>query len=523
MKKRSLLDFIQGSSSLGLQVKTEDKLFKNETVQILKPPNFEFFTENQKKQSNDIDKNLVFSNNDNTLLVDIVRPRTLSGILGHVECKKQVLNFLKEPEKRIKQALLLSGPTGCGKTLLASLAIQEANYEKWDDSILDLSKDSNDVSIEQAIINLSQRKSLSGKPWCAVIECIEGFASEERTSILKAIKTSTIPIIITCDDAYDSSNKVFRESCTHVRMYQNDTNTILRILFKAGEVYGLKLSPETASNILVNSNQNVRLALNTLQLLATTKKTAKKGSALSSADESFNLFTACSRLCAATPNAYEKSLVISSGDSEMFISLLYQNSLSSTSFSNPIMLNVSKLMDSFVQSDLLMNQFLIEEGTLLCSLSAKLSMTVPTPEKQSYFPLYYSIMSSKKSRKDRLSFASGILSELVLGEERPLYTHSSHTLTQIQTQTQTQTQTQNTKKSKKKSTETSFVRDILPDSKLILLSQIRPSGLDAIDTFLVLRSRVNGRNDIKTLKHEGLYITGDPQANTWIQKGIFLK
>ena len=139
-------------------------------------------------------------------------------------------------------------------------------------------------------------------------------------------------------------------------------------------------------------------------------------------------------------------------------------------------------------------------------------MTVPTPEKQSYFPLYYSILSSKKSKKNRLSLASGILSELVLGEERPLYTHSNHLNTKA-----------NLKKSKKKITETSFVRDILPDSNLVLLSQIRPSGLDALDTFLVLRSRVNGRNDIKILKHEGLYVTGDPQANTWIQKGIFLK
>jgi DNA polymerase III delta prime subunit len=508
MKKRSLLDFINGS----LSSKNED--IKNESVQILRPPTFEFFNESQKKESNEIEKSLILSSPNNTLLVDIVRPRTFSNILGHIQCKKQVLNFLKEPEKRTKQALLLSGPTGCGKTLLSTLAIQEANYEKWDDSILDLSKDSNDVSIEQAILNLSQRQSLSGKPWCAVIECIEGFGSEEKTSILKAIKTSTIPIIITCDDAYDSSNKVFRESCTHVQMYQNDTNTILRILFKAGEVYGLKLSPETASNILINSNQNVRLALNTLQLLATTKKTARKGAPLSSADESFNLFTACSRLCAATPQAYEKSLVISSSDSEMFISLLYQNCLSSTSFSNPSMLNVSKLMDSFVESDLLMNQFLIEEGTSLCSFSAKLSMTVPTPEKQSYFPLYYSILSSKKSKKNRLSLASGILSELVLGEERPLYTHSNH----LNTNTKL-----NLKKTKKKITETSFVRDILPDSRLVLLSQIRPSGLDALDTFLVLRSRVNGRNDIKILKHEGLYVTGDPQANTWIQKGIFLK
>ena len=511
MKKRSLLDFIQDSSTSKIITSNNESKIK---VQVLRAPELTFFDERTSKELIQVQTSIFTTNtNTNNLLVDIVTPRTLSGILGHVECKKQVLNFLKEPEKRTKQALLLSGPTGCGKTLLATLAIQEANYEKWDDSILDLSKDSNDVSIEQAIMNLSQRKSLSGKPWCAVIECIEGFASEERTSILKAIKTSMIPIIITCDDAYDSSNKVFRESCTHVRMYQNDTNTILRILFKAGEVYGLKLSPETASNILINSNQNVRLALNTLQLLATTKKTAKKGAPLSSADESFNLFTACSRLCAATPQAYEKSLVISSGDSEMFISLLYQNSLSSTSFCNPVILNVSKLMDSFVESDLLMNKFLIEEGTSLCSLSAKLSMTVHTSEKQSYFPLYYSIMSSKKSRKDRLSVASGILSELVLGEERPLYTHSSHTFTK----------TQHTTKLKKKSTETSFVRDILPDSKLVLLSQIRPSGLDALDTFMVLRSRVNGRNDIKILKHEGLYITGDPQANTWIQKGIFLK
>lgn len=514
MKKRSLLDFVEGykDSNLNNNVQIKDNYkIENNFQQVLRPPDISYSSLNslylESTTSNISTTKKDLKPYTSSLLVDIVRPIHFSEILGHVEAKKLVYHYLMFPEKRLKPALLISGPTGCGKTLLASLAIKEANYEIWNDSILDMSKDSNDFRIEEAIQQLSQKKSLNGKPWCALIECVEGFATDEKTCILKAAKTCKIPVILTCDDANEPSNKVFREACIHVRMFQNDTNTILRILFKAGEVYGLKLSPETASNILINSNQNVRLALNTLQLLATTKKTAKKGSQLSSADEFFNLFIACSKLCSATPLAYEKSLVISSGDSEMFVSLLHQNCLASTSFSSNTSFNLSKLMDSFSDSDLLMKHFFIEEGTTICSLASKIILSVPKPEKQSYFPSYYSIISSKKSRKDRISMASGILCETVLGEERPLYS-SSNNLKQ-------------SKKSVKSEKSVSFVRDIFPESKLCLLSQIRPSGLNALDNLSVLKSKVNGRSDYKILKSEGLYVNGDPQANIFIQKGIF--
>lgn len=504
--KRSLFDFAKakgGSTESEKKAKITPQLSLTSAEQILRPPDLTFLTslpsQIQTHQTQIQD----------TLLIDIVRPKTLNTVLGHVDAKKSILQYLNSPTTRTKPALLLSGPSGCGKTLLATLAIQEALYQRWDDRILDLSKESDD-SISVAIENLSKKKSLSGKPWCALIECIEGFSGEERTSLLKAVKASKIAMILTCDDAFEPANKPFREACFHVRMGQNDSNTILRILFKAGEVYGLKLSPETASSILINSNQNVRLALNTLQLLATTKKTARKGAPLSSADEAFNLFTSCSQMCAATPKSFERSLVISSGDSDMFVSLLQQNYVSSTSFpagSQKTLDSLSSVAEAFSFSDIFMKRFLIEEGTYIATLSTTINLTLQKPEKQSSFPLCFSIMSSSKSRKDRLPVAAGVLSYKFLGEERPLF---------IQGEKNKDNQNKKTKKPN-----SSFVQDILPNSNLTLLSQIRPSGLDAHDTLLVLKARVNGRSDFRALKGEGLYVVGDAQANTWIQKGVF--
>jgi DNA polymerase III delta prime subunit len=466
--KRSLFDFATSSR----------------VQEVLRPPDILFHA------AEHVNSNF----KEHNLLVDIVRPKSLQEVLGHVEAKKLLLQFLQN-ENRAKPALLLSGPTGCGKTLLASLAIEESKYQKWDDQVLDMSD-----SISDAIDNLSKKKSLSGKPWCGLIECVEGFVGEERTSLLKIIKTSKTPLILTCDDAYDPTNKPFRESCLHVRMYQNDTNTILRILFKAGEVYGLKLSPETASNILTNSNHNARLALNTLQLLATTKKTARKGVPISAADETFNLFTSCSQLCAGTPNAYEKSTEISSGDSDMFVSLLQQNVVSSTSFTTktiPIV-TLSNIMDQFSCSDMFMKRFLIDEATTIPSFSIKIHVSNPKPEKMSSFPHYYSMLSSKRARTSRLSVSSGVFSEAFLGPERPLYV----------------------KNEKKSTANASYTRDVL-SQKYMFLSQLHPSGIEAHDLLYLLRAKVNKRSDHKILKKENLYVTGDPQANAWIQHGIF--
>lgn len=512
MKKRSLLDFIGvggGSRDANLTMKKQiEVVLRPPDLSSICPPHFL----QQKHLFSDVKAK------DECLLVDIVRPKTLSSILGHHDAKKAVLNYLSSPESRAKPALLLSGPTGCGKTLLASLAISESNYQLWDDRVLDLSKDSED-SIAASLDSLSRRKSLSGKPWCGLIECIEGLAPDEKTALLKSIKTTKTAVILTCDDAFEPSNKSFRENCIHVRMSQNDSNTILRILFKAGEVYGLKLSPETASSLLTNSNQNVRLALNTLQLLATTKRTARKGAPLSAADETFNVFTSCSQLCAATPKSFEKALVISSGDSDMFVSLLHQNCVSSSSF--PLMktsLNLANVFDTFSASDVFLKRFFMDEGTFMTTLSIKINLCVEKPEKQASFPLCYSIMSSLKSRKDRLPLAAGSLSELFLGEERPLYDSNSRLNLKLKSRKEDSSKTTG-----KKAEIKDFVRDISPQSNLLLLSQVRPSGLDAHDTLVVLKSRVNGRGgaEFRSLKKEGLFVTGDAQANEWIQKGVF--
>ena len=473
--KRSLFDFANGANGGGIKggdVGCGGSMKGGVKTEILRSPDLSFF-----KPST--------TNQEASLLVDIVSPKTLSAVLGHVDAKKSILQYLTSASTRAKRALLLSGPSGCGKTLLATLAIQETLHQKWDM----LEED----DVFEAITNVSKKKSLSGKPWCALIECIEGLSqSGERASLLKAIKTSKIAMILTCDDAFEPSNKPFREACVHVRMGQNDANTILRILFKAGEVYGLKLSPETASNILISSNQNARLALNTLQLLATTKKTARKGAALSSADETFNLFTSTSQLCAATPGSFEKALVVSSGDSDMFLCLLQQNSASSASFSPKVKNALSNLMDAYSSSDLITKRFFIEEGTFIATMTTKLNLTLQKPEKQSSFPQIFCVMSSLKSRRERLPIAAGVLAARFLGEERPLLGLGA-----------------------------SFVQDIASSSHLNLLSQIRPSGIDAHDILLVLKCRANGRSDYRVLKGEGLHVVGDAQANTWIQKGLF--
>jgi len=480
--KRSLFDFANSVGSKGDNGQSKGgksgvDVNNGGKTEILRSPDLSFF----------VPPSTVPTHHEAKLLVDIVSPKTLSAVLGHVDAKRSILQYLTSASTRSKRALLLSGPSGCGKTLLATLAIQETLHQKWD--MLD-----DDVDVSDAITNLSKKKSLSGKPWCALIECIEGLSqSGERASLLKAIKTSKIAMILTCDDAFEPSNKPFREACVHVRMAQNDTNTILRILFKAGEVYGLKLSPETASNILVSSNQNARLALNTLQLLATTKKTARKGAALSSADETFNLFTSTSQLCAATPGSFEKALVVSSGDSDMFLCLLQQNAASSASFSlTKSKWSLASLMDAYSSADVVTKRFFIEEGTFIATLSTKLNLTLQKPEKQSVFPQLYCMISSIKSRRERLPIAAGVLAMAFLGDERPLFNDKA-----------------------------SFVQDIASSSRLNLLSQVRPSGIDAHDTLLVLKCRVNGRSDYRVLKSEGLYVVGDAQANTWIQKGIF--
>ena len=487
MKKRSLFDFVVHSTPpiQAAPVVSRDQILRGPDIEhtiVVKKSKFE----NQTIESN--------------LLVDVVRPTKLSDVHGHQDAKKTILHYLlSEKSARIKPCLLVSGPNGCGKTLLSTLCIQETNHVKFE---LDDSSE-----LEESLQNVSGKKSMNGRPTCAFIECLEGFLTEERSTLLKFAKKSTVATIFTCDDAFDPSMKSFREACLHVRLNQNDNNTILRILFKAGESYGIKLSAESASNILVSSNQNVRLALNTLQLLASTKRTARKGAPLSNADEAFHLFKSCASMCAATPHSSEKAFNVSSGDSDMYLALLQNNCASSLSF--PIKpgktsIALSNMMDVFAQTDLLQKIFLTEQSSSLAIMSVFNNLTISKPEKMASFPQCYSILSSKRTRQERLSVAAGCFYEKFLGEPHEFYVHSAS----------------KSKKQVTKQPKSRFVQDI-KCPKLVMLSHIRPSGLDAHDILYLLREKTEKRTNFRVLKEDNLYVTGDAVANNWIQKGVF--
>jgi DNA polymerase III delta prime subunit len=486
--KRSLFDFAQRpsssptpfpiplssssapSSAPSTALSTAQK--GNDLNKILKGPDLQFFSNVQSLQP---------SPKKSRLLIDVVKPQTLSSVIGHSDAKKTILTYLLNPESRLKPVLLISGPSGCGKSLILNLALKETNFQKFELG--------ENLSEELSMIKKKPLNTTEKKSACIVVECLEGLSNEERSVLLKNIKSCSLPFILTCDDAFEPNMKIFREGCIHVKMAPNDSNTILRILFQAGEsAYGLKLSAETASNILVASNQNARLALNTLQLLATTKKAGvKKGSVIDSSDESFSLFGACSRLCAAVPNSFEKSLTVSSGDSDMFVALLQQNAISSLPAQ---CYKLNKLLDSFVDCDLLHKRFLMDEGSIIPLLQTRMLMT-QKPEKQSQFPLCFSLMSSQKSKRERLKITSGVISSSFLSELR--------------------------------GTSSSLIKEqeISRTSNLVLLSQVRPGGTDAHDTMLVVKSRVSGRTDFRVLTKESLYVPGDPLANSWIKNGIF--
>jgi AAA+ superfamily predicted ATPase len=66
------------------------------------------------------------------LLIDVVKPQTLSSVIGHSDAKKTILTYLLNPESRLKPVLLISGPSGCGKSLILNLALKETNFQKFE-------------------------------------------------------------------------------------------------------------------------------------------------------------------------------------------------------------------------------------------------------------------------------------------------------------------------------------------------------------------------------------------------------
>lgn len=199
------------------------------------------------------------------MLSEKYRPKALRDIVGQDSVIKKVADWLKKPGKK---ALLLYGPTGSGKTVIADALANDLNYDLIELNASDLR---NKEQIENALSSAVKQKSLFKKGKIILFDEIDGISSGDRggaSAIIKIIKESAFPVILTANDAYSPKLKEIRQYCTLVQLKKIHPATIEKKLREVCTKEKIKISLDSIKKIAGNAQGDMRAALNDLEVFA---------------------------------------------------------------------------------------------------------------------------------------------------------------------------------------------------------------------------------------------------------------
>ena len=205
------------------------------------------------------------------MLVEKYKPKKVNEIIGQ---KKAVDIFLKwiRNWKPGKKALLFHGKTGTGKTSLVQAYALENNLDFIEMNASDFRTSE---QIQQNLGNSIKQQSLFKKGKIFLIDEIDGLAGREDIGgvkeIIKIIKESYYPIILTANDPWDPKLRSLRTYCQLVQFDKINVWAIYKKLDEISRKENLQIDQDVIRQIAKTSEGDLRSAINDLEILAAGK------------------------------------------------------------------------------------------------------------------------------------------------------------------------------------------------------------------------------------------------------------
>lgn len=139
------------------------------------------------------------------------RPRTLHEVVGNARAKERLLAAL-----RVGDAVLLSGPTGIGKTSLAFAACAEMHLMVQTCDLISEDARESGKSLLQVQELLTRKGS---EPVALVLDEVHLLSSAEKQTLAKLLKKRHGKRVICICDELDRGVDALKNVCTDVRMF----------------------------------------------------------------------------------------------------------------------------------------------------------------------------------------------------------------------------------------------------------------------------------------------------------------
>lgn len=200
---------------------------------------------------------------DSQSFAEKYRVTKYSELYGQDLAVSTLKTFLKEFPK--KKALILHGPAGTGKTSLVLSAAKENNFEILELNSSDLR---NRAQLEERLKPASAQMSLFKKSKILLMDEVDGVTGTDIGGIpelVKLINSTKYPIIMTCNDVWQSKLSPVRAKSKIIDMKPLSTNQISYLLKKVSDLEGIDENIHFLNQIAIKSQGDVRAALNDLQ------------------------------------------------------------------------------------------------------------------------------------------------------------------------------------------------------------------------------------------------------------------
>ena len=195
--------------------------------------------------------------------IEKYRPKIYSHLKGQEKAVQEIKIFLKEFPK--KKAILLYGPAGSGKTSLALTVALENNFDILELNASDLR---NRDKLEKILKPATEQQSLFKKGKVLLMDEVDGVTGTDIGGIpelVRIIDTTKYPILMTCNDVWQSKLSPLRAVSKLVEMKQLTTDVIIEILRDVAKAENVSQEISVLQKIAIKSQGDVRAALNDLQ------------------------------------------------------------------------------------------------------------------------------------------------------------------------------------------------------------------------------------------------------------------
>jgi hypothetical protein len=205
------------------------------------------------------------------------RPKALKELVGCGAASTQLVKWLTSWNPRTsKRGMVISGPCGVGKSVLAELACQEARIPNY--LVLDSTRKRTKKALQELGDAFGTRKvdaymlgkMQRSKPGAVVVDDMDAMVTSDRggvAQIVAFLKASKVPTVCVLNDPTHRAFTNLLRVCEHIRIGRPTPDQVVPLLLGVAKAEGVKppLQASAARSLIIASGCDVRQAITELQ------------------------------------------------------------------------------------------------------------------------------------------------------------------------------------------------------------------------------------------------------------------